>query len=358
MSDEAFAAGSTPTAQKRPLGVPLQSQRDEFTGEEPTRSVPSSLPQLEIEDEELAALRALPARAVRASPNRCDSRCRTSHWADPASRRRRPRRRAASRCSTRGRPGDRGGWRSRRGDLEAAHGEVRVLVDLARRPRGADAQSIRRSTTTAASGTSSAATSTVTRVMFRRASKEAHPRFATRPSAISGRRPTSTSGERRAAAPTGRSATSSAKRASRCEAIPPAVGAARLWGPPAGSRTASSSPVVRRRACVVGAAPGRPCGADSSRTSCDARWPRPSAGVPRPSRGEDAGAGTETRSAAPKTPTSGRRSCRALRRPPGAARIPSGRLRRGEGHVHPRARAARALPLHPGPRMSRGAPGR
>ena len=34
MSDEAFAGGSTRIERSCPLGVPLHSQRDEFTGEE------------------------------------------------------------------------------------------------------------------------------------------------------------------------------------------------------------------------------------------------------------------------------------------------------------------------------------
>src|SRR5947207_39522 len=59
MSDEAFARRfSSDRAELLSLGVPLQSQRDEFTGEElyTLRSEQYFLPKLELEDEELAAL--------------------------------------------------------------------------------------------------------------------------------------------------------------------------------------------------------------------------------------------------------------------------------------------------------------
>jgi len=59
MSDEAFARRFySDRAELLGLGVPLQSQRDEFTGEElyTLRSEQYFLPQLELEDEELAAL--------------------------------------------------------------------------------------------------------------------------------------------------------------------------------------------------------------------------------------------------------------------------------------------------------------
>ena len=59
MSDEAFARRFySDRAELLSLGVPLQSQRDEFTGEElyTLRQEQYFLPQLELEDEELAAL--------------------------------------------------------------------------------------------------------------------------------------------------------------------------------------------------------------------------------------------------------------------------------------------------------------
>src|SRR5438105_12852814 len=59
MSDEAFARRFySDRHELRELGVPMQSQRDEFTGEElyTLRSEQYFLPKLELEDDELAAL--------------------------------------------------------------------------------------------------------------------------------------------------------------------------------------------------------------------------------------------------------------------------------------------------------------
>ena len=59
MSDEAFARRFySDRAELLSLGVPLQSQRDEFTGEElyTLRSEQYFLPQLELDNDELAAL--------------------------------------------------------------------------------------------------------------------------------------------------------------------------------------------------------------------------------------------------------------------------------------------------------------
>src|SRR3954447_3726411 len=59
MSDEAVARRFySDRAELLSLGVPLDSQRDEFTGEEldPLRSDRSFLPELELKDGELAAL--------------------------------------------------------------------------------------------------------------------------------------------------------------------------------------------------------------------------------------------------------------------------------------------------------------
>src|SRR6476619_5985469 len=59
MSDEAFARRYySDRAELVALGVPLHSQRDEFTGEElyTIRSENYFLPRLELKDEELAAL--------------------------------------------------------------------------------------------------------------------------------------------------------------------------------------------------------------------------------------------------------------------------------------------------------------
>src|SRR5437870_7471598 len=63
MSDEAFARRFySDRAELLALGVPLHSQRDEFTGEElyTLREEHYFLPQLELEDEEPAALQTAP----------------------------------------------------------------------------------------------------------------------------------------------------------------------------------------------------------------------------------------------------------------------------------------------------------
>src|SRR5213592_4287922 len=89
MSDEAFARRFySDRAELLALGVPLQSQRDEFTGEElyTLRSENYFLPQLDLKDDELAALQTALylLGASSRTPNRCDSRCRTSPSAGPA----------------------------------------------------------------------------------------------------------------------------------------------------------------------------------------------------------------------------------------------------------------------------------
>src|SRR5438067_2013626 len=112
MSDEAFARRFySDRAELVALGVPLDSQRDEFTGEElyTLRSERYFLPALELEDDELAALQtclyllegrfayAEPLRvAVRRGRRRSEDRGRTRHGVVAAPRVRRtaePRRR-------------------------------------------------------------------------------------------------------------------------------------------------------------------------------------------------------------------------------------------------------------------------
>ena len=77
MSDEAFARRYySDRAELHALGVPLQSQRDEFTGEElyTLRSEQYFLPRLELSDDELATLQtylyALEGRFAYAEPLR------------------------------------------------------------------------------------------------------------------------------------------------------------------------------------------------------------------------------------------------------------------------------------------------
>src|SRR5437763_4796600 len=77
MADEAFARRfSSDRAELHALGIPLQSQRDEFTGEElyTLRSEQYFLPPLDLSDDELAALQtylyALEGRFAYAEPLR------------------------------------------------------------------------------------------------------------------------------------------------------------------------------------------------------------------------------------------------------------------------------------------------
>ena len=152
MSDEAFARRFySDRAELVALGVPLDSQRDEFTGEElyTLRSERYFLPELELDDEELAALQTcfylLEGRFAYAEPLRLAlqnlalgrSAGALAARADRhggAGRGARPRllaRAAGPARQARGR------------DLEAAHGQVPLLVDLPRRGRGAHAQPVR-----------------------------------------------------------------------------------------------------------------------------------------------------------------------------------------------------------------------
>ena len=152
MSDEAFARRFySDRAELVALGVPLDSQRDEFTGEElyTLRSERYFLPELELDDEELAALQTclylLEGRFAYAEPLRLALQ-NLALGAPPAhSTRRRPR--PPSRVEVRdpdytpelqGRLGE-----ARGRDLEAAHGQVPLLVDLPRRRARADAQPVR-----------------------------------------------------------------------------------------------------------------------------------------------------------------------------------------------------------------------
>ena len=106
MSDEAFARRFySDRSELLSLGVPLQSQRDEFTGEElyTLRSENYFLPPLELTDDELAALQTclylLEGQFAYAEPFRLALQNLAS--AGRASRRRRPRPPCVSRCATR-----------------------------------------------------------------------------------------------------------------------------------------------------------------------------------------------------------------------------------------------------------------
>ena len=139
MSDEAFARRFySDRAELIALGVPLHSQRDEFTGEElyTLRSENYFLDELELDDDELAAL---PDGALHA---RGDVRLRRAAAARAAEPRARPPglRRCADRDG-RERPGarprllardGRPALEARVGDLEAADDQVQLLVAAAR----------------------------------------------------------------------------------------------------------------------------------------------------------------------------------------------------------------------------------
>ena len=152
MSDEAFARRFySDRAELVSLGVPLDSQRDEFTGEElyTLRAERYFLPELELDDEELAALQTcfflLEGRFAYAEPlrlalqNLALGRSAGPLAATPTGHRG-PRRGARPRLLARAA----GPARQARGrDLEAAHRQVPLLVDLPRRGRGAHAQPVR-----------------------------------------------------------------------------------------------------------------------------------------------------------------------------------------------------------------------
>ena len=150
MSDEAFARRFySDRAELLALGVPLQSQRDEFTGEElyTLRSEQYFLPQLELEDEELAALQTalylLEGKFAYAEPLRLalQNLALGRPGFDEAPTETAGRVEVLDPDYSPEMPGRLGEARGR--DLEAAHGEVRLLVDLARQESRADAQPVR-----------------------------------------------------------------------------------------------------------------------------------------------------------------------------------------------------------------------
>ena len=152
MSDEAFARRFySDRAELVALGVPLDSQRDEFTGEElyTLRSERYFLPELELDDEELAALQTcfflLEGRFAYAEPLRLalqNLALGRSAGALAAAPTRDCGARRGARSGLLARAA--GPARQARGrDLEAAHGQVPVLVDLSRPGGGADAESVR-----------------------------------------------------------------------------------------------------------------------------------------------------------------------------------------------------------------------
>src|SRR4029450_2856579 len=145
MSDEAFARRFySDRAELRDLGVPLNSQRDEFTGEElyTLRSENYFLPELELTDDELAALQTcfylLEGKFAYAEPLRLALQSPAPRRAPPA----RPRP-AGGGARPGLPPGDAGpAGEARDGDLQAAHGQVLLPGDDEREGDGADAQPV------------------------------------------------------------------------------------------------------------------------------------------------------------------------------------------------------------------------
>ena len=188
MSDEAFARRFySDRAELLALGVPLQSQRDEFTGEElyTLRSENYFLPQARARRRRArgAPDRALPARGQVRIRRAAAARAPEPRARPPGLRRaRRPRRRCASRCSTRTTRRDARPARQARGrDLEAAHDQVPLLVDLARRGEPSARSTRTRCSPTTAPGTSSARISTASDIRTFRVSRiRGDIRFATR----------------------------------------------------------------------------------------------------------------------------------------------------------------------------------
>ena len=201
MSDEAFARRFyADRAELLALGVPLESQRDEFTGEELYTLLPEHyfLPPLDLTDDELAALADLPlpargpvrlrrAAAARApEPRARPAEPSTSAAPDEVSR-------EAARQRLLGRD-RRAAAEARDGDLEAAHDRVPLLGDLVRRGGRAHGRPVQPATCRAVSGTWSDATTTATTIRTFRARRasaatSASPRGA---SATSACRPSST----------------------------------------------------------------------------------------------------------------------------------------------------------------------
>ena len=136
MSDEAFARRFySDRAELTALGVPLNSQRDEFTGEElyTLRSENYFLDHLDLEEDELAALQTAlyTLEGSSRTPSPCASRSRTSLSADPVPTRPHRDRGAREGHRTRLLPGARGTLVEARGcDLQAADDPVPLLVAL------------------------------------------------------------------------------------------------------------------------------------------------------------------------------------------------------------------------------------
>ena len=187
MSDEAFARRFySDRAELLALGVPLDSQRDEFTGEELYRlsSERYFLPPLELTDEELAALQTclylLEGQFAYAEPLRLA--LQNLALGRPGLEVRRPRLRGPSSCTTRAtRRSFQGGWRSSRARSRRSRTLKFEYWSIMRRSSASARSTHTRSSSTGASGTSSASTSTTTAIKTFRVSRiRGEIRLATR----------------------------------------------------------------------------------------------------------------------------------------------------------------------------------
>ena len=338
MSDEAFARRFySDRAELLALGVPLESQRDEFTGEElyTLRSEQYFLPPLELSDDELAALQTclylLEGKFAYAEPLRLA--LQNLALGRPGLRPSR-RRDTAVRVEvvdpdySAEMPGRLGKLES--GDLEAAHRQVRLLVDLARQAsRSARSTRTRCSTTDGGWYVVGHDLEREAIRTFRVSRIRGDIRFATRrerdfrlPAEFDDRGPPRP-------ADRGRSATSSARRGSRWRPTPPGGSSARsathgrfeddVFVTPYASSALLASWVLRQDGRAV------PLEPDELRREVAPSARAASASATRARRPSLA------RRDAPRTATTsgdrpaGPGRARALRPPPGAARLPARR---------------------------------
>ena len=351
MSDEAFARRFySDRAELLALGVPLHSQRDEFTGEElytlRSRAVlPAAARARRTTSSRRSRPRSTCSRGSSPTPSRCGSRCRTSRSAGRGSSRRRPTENAVRVELARPRllrRDVRAAREARERDLEAADDQVPLLDDHPRRGGRAHGQPVR-------------APPRAGLLVPRRprprprghphlpgvAHPRRHPLRDEARARLPHRRRTSTRRRYPRPARPGSSASPAARPRSRSPRTRPGGSSARS-APTDASRTTSFRHGVRD----LGRSPRGSCARTGARrrsrraSSSDEIGPGAPQGRERPRR--------RRRRASPRPPSrasrraAGRAARRpgragALRRAPGAARLPARALRRR----HPRRRSPR-----------------
>ena len=366
MSDEAFARRFySDRAELIALGVPLHSQRDEFTGEElyTLRSEQYFLPELELDDDELAALQTalflLDGKFAYAEPLRLalqNLALGRPGFSEQPTRDRRARRGPRPRLLRRdARPA--GEARGR--DLEAADDQVPVLLDLARQ-RVASGRSTRYALLTD-NGIWYVVGEDLDdkrRKKFRVSRIRGDIRFATRRERDF-RTPTDFDIDEYRGRPPWQIGDIAGEARIEVTERHRLVGRARLR-----PDRAARGRRLRHRVLVASRCSPRGCCARtaarcrSSRPSCGARSRARSAPCSEAHRGEPP-ALARGRAAHATSDDGAERTGRAgdagaLRRAPGAARVPARALRRGPRGDDPGRRARRALP-HPA-RGARGSP--